>query len=301
MRKSRATLYGATIVCVSLLGLWLDMNILSRLVAKPSGFEQRATSTAGKAIRMGRLRKIPQESLHVSKPTWWLESRFHFSFADYHNPSNSNFGALRVVNDDLVQGNAGFGTHPHRDAEIFSYIVDGHLSHKDSMGNCEALPRGCVQYLSAGTGISHSEMNEQPERTRFLQIWMTPDKRGHKPQYGSSKYSKSDRQNKLLHILGGTGTMPSWKTVTPGAGIALHQDANVFVSEADAGVSQEISLRQDRQAYLVCIEGSLAVNDEKLSARDAIEIVAEENCSFPVKLTAGEKGAHFLLMEMQRA
>lgn len=95
-------------------------------------------------------------SLHVSKPTWWLESRFHFSFADYWDPQRMNFGALRVVNDDFVQPRAGFGSHPHRDAEIFSYVLDGQLSHQDSMGHKEALGRGCVQYISAGTGVVHS-------------------------------------------------------------------------------------------------------------------------------------------------
>ncbi|KAL0050358.1 hypothetical protein WJX82_009631 [Trebouxia sp. C0006] len=276
------------------------MNILSRIVATPTVFEPKVLSTATTASK-GSLRRIPADSLHVSKPTWWLESRFHFSFADWWDPAKLNFGALRVVNDDLVQPKAGFGTHPHRDAEIFSYIIDGHLSHKDSMGNSEALPRGCVQYLSAGTGIAHSEMNEKDERTRFLQIWMTPDRRGHKPQYGSSKYSTADRHNKLLQILGGTQTMPAWETAASGAGITLHQDANVFVSEADAGMSQDILLGQDRQAYLICIEGGLAVNEVDLSMRDAIEIVATNSSAFEVKLTAGSQGSHFLMIEMQKA
>jgi len=96
------------------------------------------------------------DSLHRTKGAWWLESWFHFSFASYYNPKNMNFGALRVINDDYIKGPSGFGKHPHRDAEIFTYIVEGQLSHEDSMGNKEALPRGCVQYLSAGTGITHS-------------------------------------------------------------------------------------------------------------------------------------------------
>jgi redox-sensitive bicupin YhaK (pirin superfamily) len=99
---------------------------------------------------------FPAASLHISKPTWWLESRFHFSFADYWDPNRMSFGALRVVNDDFVQPRAGFGTHPHRDAEIFSYVLDGQLSHQDSMGHKEALGRGSVQYMSAGTGVTHS-------------------------------------------------------------------------------------------------------------------------------------------------
>lgn len=165
-----------------------------------------------------RLRKIPESALHVSKPTWWLESRFHFSFADWYDRSRMNFGALRcvpwhieheptigacrdrpairrVVNDDLVQPRAGFGTHPHTNAEIFSYVVRGpcprepalfhgihvsqlpawvvdagELTHADSMGNRESLPRGCVQFMSAGSGVTHSEMNDGSEVCRFLQV-----------------------------------------------------------------------------------------------------------------------------------
>jgi redox-sensitive bicupin YhaK (pirin superfamily) len=251
------------------------------------------------------VRKIEQGSLHLSKPTWWLESRFHFSFAGWYDPKKSNFGALRVLNDDLVKPRAGFGAHPHRDAEIFSYIVEGELSHEDSMGNREALPRGCVQYLSAGQGIYHSEMNAGQETCRFLQVWLTPDKRGHTPQYGSSTYSKEDRHNKLLHLLGGTGTVPEWKTIQQGHGIQLHQDANVFVSESDSGVSHSVDLGPSRQAYLVCIEGQMTVDDGSssthLTMRDAAAVVNPSPDPLPLVLKAGESGAHFLLIEMQKA
>lgn len=200
-----------------------------------AGVEQRTGSSI--AAMQGRpasakpassVRIYPSKLLHVSKPTWWLESRFHFSFADYYDPNRMNFGALRVLNDDLVQPKAGFGTHGHKDAEIFSYVVDGFLSHKDSMGNVESLPRGCVQYLSAGRGITHSEMNQHDEICRFLQIWFTPDAKGHTPQYGSSQYGKADRHNKLLLVLGGTGSVPTWEKVSIPNSIKLHQDANVF-------------------------------------------------------------------------
>ena len=144
------------------------------------------------------------------------------------------------------------------------------------------------------------EMNEKDERTRFLQIWMNPDKRGHKPQYGSSEYSKTDRHNKLLHVLGGTGQLPSWDNIQKGAGINLHQDANVFVSEADAGLRQNIDLGPHRQVYLICIEGELNVNEVSLSTRDAVEIVSSDNSSFPVSLAAGSQGSHFLFIEMQK-
>lgn len=113
----------------------------------------------------------PADSLYVSKPTRWLESRFHFSFAEYYDPARSEFGVLRVINDDLVKSKEGFGTHPHRDMEIFSYVLDGELTHRDSMGSSETLYRGSVQYMSAGTGVRHSEYNTGPKRSRFLQVW----------------------------------------------------------------------------------------------------------------------------------
>ncbi|KAK9909847.1 hypothetical protein WJX75_008338 [Coccomyxa subellipsoidea] len=244
------------------------------------------------------VRKIPAAQLHVSKPTWWLESRFHFSFADYYNPQNNNFGALRVLNDDLVKGEAGFGTHGHRDAEIFSYIVDGELTHADSMGNKESLPRGAVQYLSAGSGIRHSEMNDGEETTRFLQVWITPDQRGHKPQYGSREHRPEDRHNRLLHLLGGTGTPPAWKNVNScGQPIILHQDVNVYVSENDAAVAHDIELGEGRQAYLVAIEGSLDVNGTSLEQRDAAELLSGSQ-STQVTLKSGSQGCHFMLIEM---
>eukprot|EP00877_Chromochloris_zofingiensis_P003934 jgi/Chrzof1/13541/Cz08g01120.t1 len=250
---------------------------------------------------MSVIRLIPQSSLHVSKPTWWLESRFHFSFADYWNRKRMNFGALRVVNDDLVKGRSGFGTHPHRDAEIFSYILDGHLSHQDSMGNKEALSRGCVQYLSAGNGITHSEMNEHPETCRFLQVWINPDRKGHQPQYGSSEYTADDRHNRLLHILGGTGQPPAWPNVYSPNSIKLHQDANVYVSENDPNVQHELLLRPQRQAYIVCMEGAMQVGGQQMSTRDAVEVVGDDGKETPLTINSGDKGAHFLLIEMAKS
>jgi redox-sensitive bicupin YhaK (pirin superfamily) len=248
-----------------------------------------------------KVHKVPHESLHVSKPTWWLESRFHFSFADYWDPKRSNFGALRVVNDDLVKGKAGFGRHPHRDMEIFSYVIDGQLSHQDSMGNKEALGRGSVQYMSAGTGVTHSEMNDGEETCRFLQIWIQPDKRGYAPQYGSSTYKKEDRQNRLLHILGGTGSVPSWPSINSINSIKLNQDANVFVSELEANQSLELPLKPNRQAYLVTVEGGLDVNGTSLDMRDAAKIVGSPTSSTELIVKSGAKGGHFLMIEMTAA
>ncbi|PSC75914.1 pirin domain-containing [Micractinium conductrix] len=248
------------------------------------------------------VRHIPASSLHVAKPTHWLVSRFHFSFADYYNPKNMNFGALRVLNDDLVKPRNGFGAHPHSNAEIFSYILSGELSHADSMGRVESLPRGCVQYMSAGTGVVHEEMNNGDATCRFLQVWMTPDARGHKPQYGSASYDKVDRHNQLLHLLGGTGAVPAGPNVKEGKCIKLHQDANVFVSESDAGVQHSITLGAGRQVYLTCAEGSLTVGtgetETQLKEQDAAELVAAKTPGY-ITLTAGPEGAHFMLIEMK--
>ncbi|GLC38466.1 hypothetical protein PLESTB_001728900 [Pleodorina starrii] len=264
-----------------------------------------AAAASSDLTSMATVTRVPHSSLHVSKPTWWLESRFHFSFADYWDPARENFGVLRVLNDDLVKAGAGFGAHPHRDAEIFSYVVSGQLSHADSMGNKEALPRGCVQYMSAGTGVMHSELNEGGETCRFLQLWITPDRRGHKPQYGSSSYDKSDRHNRLLQILGGTGSPPEWPNTHNPHSIRLHQDANVFVSESEPGVRFDLSLGPTRQAYLICIEGDLRANDVQLDTRDGARLVGAAGGvaggAAALSLTAGPTGAHFLIVEMARS
>eukprot|EP00873_Tetraselmis_striata_P036637 jgi/Tetstr1/456901/TSEL_043571.t1 len=168
------------------------------------------------------------------------------------------------------------------------------------MRNRESLGRGCVQYMSAGTGVMHSEMNEGDKTCRFLQVWLTPDKRGHEPQYGSSTYTKHDRHNQLLLLLGGTSAVPEWKNVNlRGERIRLHQDANVFVSENDAGVSHKVTLGRNRQMYMVCIEGSMEVNGTSLAMRDAMEVVASDSeHGLDVNMVAGSKGAHMLLIEM---
>ncbi|CAI5995157.1 unnamed protein product [Closterium sp. NIES-65] len=282
------------------------------------------------------MRKIPSSSLYVSRPTWWLESRFHFSFAEYFNPANQEFGVLRVLNDDLVQvpptrlspsffitcpsapqfapcrgfclehsrlnssaasislslcvvspnhagqPNAGFGTHPHRDMEIITYAVDGQLTHKDSMGTAETLGRGCVQYMSAGTGVTHSEMNNSGQLQRFIQIWVKPNARGLKPNYGSRTFSKGDRHNKLQQVVTSYDRYGSNKDAGSGI-IPVNQDVNIFVSEMDGSLpgaaarSLEYTLQTGRQMYLLCIEGGLTVTSkesgikEMLDARDALE------------------------------
>ncbi|PNH09578.1 hypothetical protein TSOC_003814 [Tetrabaena socialis] len=165
------------------------------------------------------------------------------------------------------------------------------------MGNKESLPRGCVQFMSAGTGVAHSEMNDSSDTCRFLQLWITPDRRGHAPQYGSSIYSKADRHNRLLHILGGTGQAPAWPQSHSPNSIHLHQDANVYVSESDPGTTFDVSLGARRQAYLVCIEGDMSVNGVQLGQRDGARLLGGDGAT-SLSMTAGAAGAHFLMVEM---
>lgn len=219
----------------------------------------------------------------------WLNSHFHFSFAQYFKPDNINFGVLRVVNDDLVKPGTGFDTHPHRDMEILSYVVDGRLTHGDNMGNQETLTRGQVQYMSAGTGVLHSEYNHGDETLRFLQVWIMPDKAGHRPNYGDFRFEVSDRNNRWLPIATRYGNQ---QTEAP---ISVHADVNVYASLIQPGTSLDFEVAPGRQAYLVLIEGEAGVNGIPMKMRDGMEVV-EEN----ITVTAQQE-AHMLVVEMAKA
>lgn len=230
------------------------------------------------------LRKIESKNMGSSE-LGWLRSKFHFSFADYYNPENINFGVLRVINDDLIQSKEGFGLHPHRDMEIISYVVDGELTHSDSMGNKNTITRGHVQYMSAGTGVYHSERNLGENTLRFLQIWVMPDKEDHKPNYGDYRFHWEDRQNKWLHMVSGTDG---------DASVKINQDVNVYSLELGAGREISFPVKEGRQAYLVQIEGISAINDITLADRDAMEAVEEDI------LIKTEVTSHILLIEMKK-
>lgn len=215
----------------------------------------------------------------------WLESRFHFSFADYRNNDNVNFGVLRVLNDDIIHPNSGFDMHPHHDMEIISYVVDGEITHKDSMGNEETLKRGEVQYISAGSGITHSEHNRSTsEDLRLLQIWIVPPKKNLQTLYGSHQYKKEQRENKLLNII---------SSKEGSAEVKLHQDINIFVSELEGGKVLGYSINEKRQIYFVQIEGSSNVNGIMLDNGDAMEITQEKNLDIKAL-----QNSHFLFIEM---
>lgn len=229
------------------------------------------------------LRKIENE--HMGKSDLgWLKSSFHFSFAEYYNPLNMGFGKLRVLNDDLIEQNTGFDTHPHANMEIVSYVVSGELTHQDSMGNKHTLTRGNMQYMSAGTGVYHSEHNFGKDMLRILQIWIYPDKNGYAPNYGDYEFAWEDRENKWLHMVSDEqGSAP----------IKIHQDVNIYTASLEKGDEIDFKVAKGRLAYLVQIEGESRINELQLSEKDAMEIVEED-----IQISATKK-SHFIVLEMK--
>ena len=230
------------------------------------------------------LKKLLKENMGTSN-LGWLESRFHFTFADYINYDNMNFGVLRVLNDDIIHPQSGFDTHPHRDMEIISYVVKGEITHKDSMGNEETLKRGEVQYISAGTGVRHSEHNwNTKEDLRLLQIWIVPPQKGLEPLYGSHRFNENESKNKFLNIV---------SSDRGDAKIKIHQDVNIYVSQLEKSSSLDFLIEKNRQIYFVQIEGSSNINGIVLEDGDAMEIVAETKLDI-----LALEDSHFLFIEM---
>lgn len=230
------------------------------------------------------LRKIESKNMGSSN-LGWLKSKFHFSFAEYYNPDNINFGVLRVINDDLIEAGTGFDTHPHRDMEIISYVVNGELTHGDSMGNKNTITRGHVQYMSAGTGVYHSEHNFGEDISRLLQIWIFPNKKGYIPNYGDYRFNWDDRHNKWLHMVSSKdGNAP----------IKINQDINIYSLELEKDKEIDFQVKEGRQAYLVQIEGISIINNIELTNRDGMEIVEEDI------LIKAKETSHILILEMNK-
>lgn len=230
------------------------------------------------------LKKIDSKNMG-SSDLGWLKSKFHFSFAEYYNPDNMNFGVLRVINDDLIEAGTGFDTHPHRDMEIISYVVNGELTHGDSMGNKNTITRGHVQYMSAGTGVYHSEHNFGKDMVRLLQIWIMPNKKGYDPNYGDYRLNWDDRNNKWLHMV---------SSKDGNAQIKINQDMNIYSLELEKGKEIDFPVKEGRQAYLVQIEGNSLINDIELADRDGMEIVEADI------LIKAKETSHVLILEMNK-
>jgi quercetin 2,3-dioxygenase len=194
----------------------------------------------------------------------WLDSYHSFSFADYFDPKHVEFGPLRVINEDRVAPGEGFGTHPHRDMEIISYVLSGELAHKDSMGNGSVIRPGDVQRMSAGSGIRHSEFNpSEAAPVHFLQIWIQPNVVGIQPSYEEKHFSDREKQGRFKLIASPDGADGS---------VLIHQDAFVYVGRFDGAEQAEVKLKPGRKSYVHVVRGEIRVNGIELGAGDALKV-----------------------------
>jgi redox-sensitive bicupin YhaK (pirin superfamily) len=215
----------------------------------------------------------------------WLESYHTFSFADYHDPAFMGFRTLRVINEDRVQPGRGFGTHSHRDMEIISYILEGALEHKDSMGTSSVIRPGEVQRMSAGTGVNHSEFNHSAaDLVHFLQIWIIPERQGLPPSYEQRKFTEAERSDRLRLVASHDGRDGS---------VTIHQNVDLYGSILSAGVVVEHALRTGRHAWLQVARGTVALNDQVLSAGDGAQVSEEAR----LRITA-RQSAEVLLFDL---
>ena len=197
----------------------------------------------------------------------WLDSFHSFSFADYHDPKHMGFGPLRVINEDRVQPGKGFGTHGHRDMEIISYVLEGGLAHRDSMGNGSVIRPGDVQRMSAGTGVHHSEFNASDrDPVHFLQIWIEPSVRGVPPSYEEKKFDEASKQGRLRLIASPDGAEGS---------VTIHQDAKLYAAVLGAGDAVEFEQAPERRMYVHVVRGEAEVNGQPVAAGDAIKLARE--------------------------
>jgi redox-sensitive bicupin YhaK (pirin superfamily) len=191
----------------------------------------------------------------------WLDSHHSFSFANYYDPEHMGWGNLRVINEDRIAPGTGFGTHGHRDMEIISYVLQGNLAHKDSMGNVKGIPPGDVQRMSAGSGVMHSEFNHAPEQvTHFLQIWIEPNVRGIPPSYEQKTFTDVDKRGRLRLVASPDGAEGS---------VTIHASARVYAGLFDGEESAQLQLASGRKGYVHLVRGELEVNGQALKGGDA--------------------------------
>jgi len=215
----------------------------------------------------------------------WLDSYHSFSFASYYDPHQMGFRHLRVINQDQVAPDMGFGTHPHKDMEIISYVLSGALEHKDTIGTTSVIRPGEVQRMSAGTGIAHSEYNHsKTEPVRFFQIWILPDQKGLKPSYEQKAFPDAEKRGQLRLVASGDGRDNS---------VTIHQNVDLYASLLEPGEQVVHNLQQERHAWIQIIKGQIMLNDLPLKAGDGAAI-SEEN-RLAIEAT---KSAEFLLFDL---
>jgi redox-sensitive bicupin YhaK (pirin superfamily) len=198
----------------------------------------------------------------------WLKSHHSFSFAGYHDPAWMGWGNLRVINEDRIAPGMGFGTHGHRDMEIISYVLQGNLAHKDSMGNVVGIPPGDVQRMSAGRGVMHSEFNHAPDQTtHFLQIWIEPNVRGIEPGYEQKRFADAEKRGQLRLVASPDGAEGS---------VSIHADAALYAGHFNGSETADLALDLKRKAYVHLVRGALDVNGQRLQTGDAALIADVE-------------------------
>jgi redox-sensitive bicupin YhaK (pirin superfamily) len=214
----------------------------------------------------------------------WLKTCHTFSFASYFDPAHSKFRSLRVINEDWVQGGQGFGTHPHENMEIITYIIDGELEHKDSMGNGSVIRSGELQRMTAGIGVTHSEFNPSSETTHLLQIWICPETINLQPSYEQRDFSEKRVPNELVLLASRNGRDSS---------LTVHQDADIFGALLGAGRQVEYAVQADRHLWVQMIKGRVNVNGTELKAGDGAALSDEKK----VTLRADEN-SEFLIFDL---
>lgn len=214
----------------------------------------------------------------------WLDARHTFSFAEYHDPNRMGFGSLRVINEDRIKAGKGFGKHPHNDMEIVTYLIEGALEHKDSMGNGSVIRPGELQRMTAGTGVFHSEVNPSDSETHLLQIWILPEKIGLQPGYEQKFFQRQDKLNQWC-LLGS-------RDGRDGA-LTIHQDIEMSSTILQAGQSLDYAFAPGRRGFLQVVSGQLQMGDEKLLSGDGVAIV--DTSSIRLDATAD---AELLLFDM---
>ncbi|MGV3570724.1 MAG: pirin family protein [Ramlibacter sp.] len=215
----------------------------------------------------------------------WLKSFHSFSFAGYYDPQHMGFGNLRVINEDRVAAGKGFGTHGHRDMEIISYVLEGELAHRDTLGNVKGIPPGDVQRMSAGRGVQHSEFNHAPDQTtHFLQIWIEPNVTGIAPSYEQKSFPEADKRGRLRLVASPDAAEGS---------VLIHADARMYAGLFDGAESATLALDPQRLAYVHLVRGELTVNGSKLSAGDAARLQGESQLTL-----ADGKDAEVLVFDL---
>lgn len=281
----------------SLLGAF-GVVVSKSLTAKP---EKTRTSTYDRMMEQVGFNHLPNQEHRTMKTVLhkadsrghanhgWLDSHHTFSFANYYNPERMNFGALRVLNDDVVQGGKGFATHPHDNMEIISIPLEGDLEHKDSMGNTTVIKEGDVQVMSAGTGVYHSEYNKNTDReVRFLQIWMFPNQKNVKPRYDQITLDQGKSHNQWQQVLS-----PNVED----EGVWVHQNAWFHIGRFDQGQGQPYSLKgKGTGVYIFVLDGQVQIGDQTLNRRDGLGIWHVDQ----IAINATED-ARILLMEVPMA